>query len=254
PSSQEAVYWLHYEKDVGIFALARSENAVRFYSISEDFVWEPILEFEISIGFWSQSQWTVHAISSGDGNLIIFADEQRIVYDLSTGTSVKEPHQKLADIIQQPDNTLLHHKPKTLNFREDEVSFNFGKDWEKIRRIRKYEQWQFETASNPIILNQEDVLAISHRGYLKGPQIEYQEEPRIRRAKHQANKINGWGEPIPLACTTLLPQISTSERIFALCYDGSLIRSENQGRTWEIDYQPGIIQDELDTSIPDSTI
>ncbi|MEM1080609.1 MAG: hypothetical protein AAGH65_03420 [Pseudomonadota bacterium] len=254
PSTQEAIFWMHFEPDHGLFALTRAGSTVQLYSVNDDFDWTPIFTTEHESSFWSGGQYTVFATAPGDGSIVLFANEERIVYSITDNTFDRENHQRLIFVTEQPDKTLLHHKPKLLNFREDQVSFNAGQDWDEIRRVRDYEQWNYQSASDPIVLNQEDVLAISHRGYREGTQIEYQEEPKVRRAKHRARKINGWGEALPWACTTLLPEISTPERIFAQCYGGSLLRSEDQGRTWQLDFQPGVIDNGTEPDNPDSTV
>lgn len=242
-STQEAIYWLHHEPGHGVFALARAGNSVRFYSVDSDFSrWEQILEFEYDPGFFFTGAGKVHAVAPGDDSIIIFGDRQRIVYNIESGTMDSESNDNVFRLSQQPDGTLVI-LPGSLwsGVSSPKISHDLGKKWQRVRRIRDYERWKIETRSMPIVLNETETIAVSHRGYRgEDRRIKYEEAPRIRLVRDNNYEIASWGKPMLSDCTRLLPEVSKPELIFAACLDGSLMRSEDQGETWQLDYESGV--------------
>lgn len=245
--SQEAVYWLHSEPNGSVYALARQAQWVRLYSLSDDHAeWSVVMEIDTSprslIATFYKS---VIPVASADSTIVLFFDDERIVLDLASGERSSESMAMPQIIEKQPDGTLLAADFLSLNGGRPRYSYDMGKSWTSLFRHRDDEQWNFATM--PIVLDQRETLYVSQRIYRDEiRRIRIEKVPRTRIFQQGKIGVASWGGQMDPECVRLVPELSTPELIFASCYDGRLMSSEDRGKTWRLDYIPGLDQQVAD--------
>jgi len=240
PGPMEAIYWLHGQADGRLFALTRAEDTVRLYHVSADYTeWNVLREFEYKQGMFFTGRGKVYATALEHGGIAVFGDGRRIVVD-DEGTIVSnEENMHLYALQEQPDDTLVA-MPGSLwsGISRVHYSRDGGVNWEAPTRPGASES---PTRYFHYILPDGDTLAFSYRGRRDESnrlRVVYDENPSLRRAAADGTLLR-WGAEVDELCTGLTPQISTEALLFSWCEDGRLLRSEDRGESWQVDYSPG---------------
>lgn len=254
PGTQQAVYWIEQNASGEFFALTRASDQVHFYRVSEDFEqWREVRAFESTRGQPVSGAGQVHALNPGDGTIVLFGDEKRVVYNIDSGEMIFDSTPDFRSLERQPNGIYVGISGNFwLATATPRLSRNQGRDWETVTRIVDYERWKTESRSQPIVLDDGTQFAVSHRGYRNEStrRIEYEDEPRLRGIEEGSRSID-WRGPLDPDCTQLLPEISTEQAIFAMCNNGRLMRSDDLGASWTLDYWAGIAEDEEPGDGPD---
>lgn len=242
PGAMEAVFWMNSTPDGSLFALSRAANTVKFYRVSEDLSeWRALQEFEYRPRAFSTGRGQVFATTLPDGNTVLFADGRRIVFDSDGNTLADDENRHLLELRVQDDATLVAW-PGSLwsGVGRLHYSRDGGITWDTLNRVDMGERERPRTRALHFILPDGDSLAFTHRGRteVNRSRLVFDDKPRMRRVSADGSLVH-WGEEVDLECTRLDPAISTKQMLFSWCEDGRVLLSEDQGRTWQIDFSPG---------------
>ncbi len=243
PGTKEAIYWMDADTEGNVFALTKSGDRKRFYSVSGDLKeWTQEIEFSWSPGWAFTGSGGVFATVTEDDRVALFAEKTRRVYDRRFIDHLEQDVGNLYRFAEQPDGTLVtipgHVWTGTgrAKFSEDA-----GRNWEDFPFVNDEEDRKVRPPSLPIILSNGSRLNVTHKTIVEGERqrVVAEQEPRVRDSRHEES-IHEWGEMIEPNCTTLLPEISTQELVFRSCSDGRVFSSDDQGMTWTLDFDAGM--------------
>lgn len=248
PGARENVFWIHRDDRGRMFALTRAANRVRFYEVEDaGETWRVLREFEYQPGFFFVGGGHVHAVATSDGRIVLFADDQRLVYDANLDAFETSDDAGDMFVLAEQFNGVLVGRAGHwwTGVTAPRYSFDLGRTWTRLNDVRHVERILPATSSLPFVLSREEILAVSHRSYRDEltRRILPEPEPRVRLA-HSDERIVWWGETMDEACTELLPGISTPELLFARCSDGRILVSDDLGRSWQVDHDPAMSTDD----------
>lgn len=244
PSTQENVVWLHSDPVGGVVALAQKGWDVTFYAVSPDFSsWRKVAEFDSRPPLLWPRSGLVHGVSKSDGRVVIFGERERLVFDPVSGAVERFESRNLYHVTQQEDGTIVALPGRWwTGVANPEFSRDYGATWTTIRPVRDLESWQ--GASPPVVLPGDEFAVLSNQAY---------QDPQTRRRRHESelrlrvgvdNQILHWGEQLPEGCARLVPLISGPNGIFVSCNDGRLLLSTDGGRTWTVDLDTTMDEDD----------
>ncbi|NBB92854.1 MAG: hypothetical protein GVY32_06785 [Gammaproteobacteria bacterium] len=242
PGSQSAVEWMTQMSNGSFYALVRSGLTCTLFHVSEDF-----------------SEWTTKLLTSGrggvfplkcqldvaamnDDRIVLFGDGRRRILDAAGEIVLDEESDGFMSFEQQPNGAgIAIPDPGWAISSVDHVyTFDGGESWHESSKDWPTESDRVGEIGLLLVLPDHRALALSYKGYVDDftKRVLYEDEPRLRMA-NEKGKIVRWGEKVEPYCRQLLPEISTEERIFARCSDGSLIVTEDRGESWSEDFAPG---------------
>lgn len=244
PNTQENIIWLHSDPVGGVVALAQSGWQVRLFVASPDFSsWRSVAELDGRPPLLWPGSGLVHGVSMSDGRVLVFGDRARLIYDQISGDLERYESRDLYHLSQQADGTLVAVPGHWwTGLADPEFSRDYGSSWTSIRPLREYESWQ--VSGPPVVLPGDEFAVLSNKAY---------QDPRTRRRRHEselrlrvgvANQILHWGEQLPEGCNRLVPKISGEDELFVGCIDGRMLLSTDRGRTWTIDLDTTMAEDD----------
>ena len=243
PGSKEAINWMDLGVNGDIYALTKRGMDKSFYRVSGDFGdWARIREFEYKGNFFVKDSNSVYAVSGKDGEIILFANKKRHVYDGGFDAGRQKKVDEFLQMALQPNGILVARTGHWFSGSgHPKYSMDLGSSWHIVPEVRSAEQSNLSTRSIPIVLDMQSMLEVTHRGRrAEGVSVmRFEKAARVRVAS-SSSKVEQWGERISESCTDLIPELSTRERIFRGCDDGRLFASDDLGMSWSLDYQTGM--------------
>ena len=251
PSTQENIIWLYSDPVGGVVALTEQEREVRLYAVSPDFSsWRTVAEIDNRPPpGYPGVLLKVSAARTSDGRVVVHGGRQRLVYDLISGEIERDERHDYYRFHRQPDGTFVAVPGHWWTGVANPVfSVDDGLSWTTLQPIREAESWP--RPALPIVLAEDRFAMISHR-------IESHPQARRRRYSDEFNARVGstdaivhWGEPLEKGCNRLVPEFSSLDHLFVACEDGRLMVSRDEGRTWSLDLDTTMNEDDRSGSPP----
>lgn len=237
PGTQEAFYWIAALDNGRFMVLARADDAVTAYLVDPDFRhWKIVAHFVHQPGSFSGSSREVVAVLADNGNVILFAIRRRMELDGDGEIVSSRLGRNFRDVRVQSDGTIVGIP----NTGQPRFSRDEGLSWTSLPRSAQGESLRIRDPSPPFMLPNDEAWRFSHRWRvtLESRQVQTDRPLRLRRSTMEG-EIFDWGRPVDRGCDRLRPDISSVDRFFAMCADGRLMMTTDQGQTWEVDFQPG---------------
>lgn len=237
PGSQWAVTWLRTLPGGDLIAIAKGPGEDRLFRVSRDFQnWRTLRSFKHDTSVYFSGYGQTLAVTTAANRISVFADGLRLEYDPATDRLSEQPSEPLFRLEQQPDGTLISVSGHWWSgLGRARHSLDGGETWTRFVRLREHEAGDTVNAGLSVRLEDGREVMVS-RKYVKSGQsrrVKITQERFIRVRSGEV--IEFWGGAIDPDCTDLLPQISTSRRLFSLCEDGGVLRSDDLGASWEQD-------------------
>lgn len=160
-----------------------------------------------------------------------------------SGAVAREESREFYQLAQQRDGTLVgipgHWWTHVGN---PEFSQDYGATWATMSPLRTLESWP--GSGFPVVLPDGGFAVLSNQVI---------SDPQARRRRHESerrlrvgtnNEILHWGEQLSEGCSRLVPELSGPDELFVACDDGRLLLSTDSGRSWSVDLDTTMGEDE----------
>lgn len=227
-----------------VFALTQSAAAVKIYKITDPVAaWREVGQFPIQISsvfIKYGSPWLV-AIPSG---VRLFNDEQAHDFNATTGQWTAFKTTGLMRLADLGGGVLIGLESSSWDGIGDTLySADFGKSWLKVDRSSSF--WapdKFEYSLPAKVADRLVLIDMAAKPAIPANKPNKKSLRLISKALSQLGEKTSWqveGEAIP-GCETLLPQISSADRLYALCEYGKVVSTADLGATWRTDIDVNI--------------
>ena len=259
PGLMTAVEWLQQMNNGSFYAIGRGDERCVLFHVTEDFSrWKPVLEVEDWFDWRvpTDRPCQIHTASMAGDRIVAFDGQRRIEFDNQGNMQLEEQSKRWTLFTEQPNGVSIA-VPDTLGseYKSQVYTLDGGASWSDTARDWPAESDRLGEVSIMYLLPDGRAMAFSYKGYVDdfSKRVLYEKQPRFRLSNVDGDIVR-WGEQIESYCRNLLPEISTEERMFARCSDGSLIVSEDGGESWNEDFEPGEGNEELSSEAFENTI
>lgn len=245
PSPKEVVYWLAADGNGGFYALAGKDFGVQLYRQrlggSE---WKSMRGFSISSRYEHDR---VSAFVEPGGGLRVFHREGVSTLD-AAGNWSEATGEALARVTRLANGSWVAQDASTWSSGIPRFSRDDARTWETLMRPLGFNEAR---VSLPLVLS-------SGRFVVPGSIETRDANLRVRKSKEiyllgSAHRARDWRKlsALPAGCPQLVPSISTDEHWYIACWDGRLLRSDDGGKHWLIDLDPGLDRFEVPGLVPE---
>jgi hypothetical protein len=242
PDKAQDVIWIGANGSDAIHAVTNEQGRYRIYSAPLDGKWSWHLVKEFGAydppNYLNQALHAEPAPSVYQRNGIWFLSARTGAYEFDTraGTFGPSSAESMFRAVTQPDGTIVTStRSAWIGTKPPHVSRDGGKTWDEYQRLGTF-------GATPYVFSNGDALATNGNasfvfiGWKKNQTIEVV----VSHDKGKTSQIVGH---VPYGCDQLQTRISQDDLIFMRCFDGSLLRSVDRGKTWVADFSRAVRSD-----------
>lgn len=228
---EQTVVWLGVVADSHLCAITSTGDRYRIYRAPLAPPWHWQLIGEYGLRDPPDERWRVFAreyappVISDGGILRLYDTHSSYQFDARSGRLSKQPQFGTTNLVDQP-NGIVVAMPYSgwSGTKPPQVSRDRGVHWEPYHRLGRYHERPY-VFKDGIALGADNDSSFSFLRWEKREKIDV----LLSEDKGMTHTTNG---QLQYGCSSIEAAISTDDRIFARCFDGTLLTSSDRGRTW----------------------
>lgn len=244
PDKAQNVVWIGSgsSSDV-VLALANEDGRFRIYTaVKGKWNWQLVKEFGQydPPNYLFQALYVVPTPALYRRGPMLFLSAHSEAYTFDTDNSAFSPSasDSMLRATTQPDGTIVASPTSAwIGSKPPRVSRDDGKTWDQYQRLGKFTEAPY-VFSNGDALATDDSTRFVLVGWIKNRTIDV-------LLSHDKGKTSTVIGHVPYGCDQLQTAISNDDLIFTRCFDGSLLRSTDRGKTWVTDFSRAVRKDSI---------
>lgn len=228
-AAKEAIVWMGKNQQ-NYFAVTSSAMNYKVYQFAGlDSDWQKIGEFKKKPkNSWLVQNGGLFPIVKDDGSLRLLNDDKVYDYIADTKQWKMQKGEAMVKVSQLSNGTLVGLEVSQWDGVGDQVlSTDNGNSWSDITRNLGFFGDAKSESSLPVVTQQGHLFTVGR--VRKNKQ---KSELRILSAKSHSGKWQTHGLAKE-ACLTMLPELSSNERLYFLCDQGQVVSTSDKGESWQ---------------------
>ncbi|MBS0583366.1 MAG: hypothetical protein JSS42_09735 [Proteobacteria bacterium] len=242
PYAGQSTAWLG-EVDGKLFAIGMDNGKARLYQRGEDWAWKLVGEYgtrakegarELAYDY----SLTPRVVTRGK-ELLVYGDHARYRLDAATAAFSKIDDQGSFLVQEQPNGIIVSNADSFWfgGVGAPQISRDGGLTWEPYHRLGKWGGALYVFSDGTPLAIDSDT-GFGWKGWEKEP------HPSVLTSSDKGKTQRAIGQ-VTFGCNRIEGPISTDELLYLYCFDGSLLKSTDRGRTWGAEYSRAVRADKL---------
>lgn len=242
PYAGQSTAWLG-EADGKLFAIGMDNGKARLYQRSADWTWAPVGEYGTKVREGTRELAydydLVPRVVTRGRELLVYDDHSRYRFDAGTAKLSKIDDQGSFLVQQQPNGIVVSNADSFWfgGVGAPQISRDGGMTWEPYHRLGKWGGALYVFADGTPMAIDSDI-GFSWKGWEK------EAHPSVLISSDKGKTQRAIGQ-VAFGCNRIEGQISTDELLYLYCFDGSLLKSTDRGRSWVPEYSRAVRADRL---------
>lgn len=242
PYAGQSTAWLG-EADGKLFAIGMDNGKARLYQRSADWTWAPVGEYGTKVKEGTRElaydyDLAPRVVIRGK-ELLVYDDHSRYRFDAGTAKLSKIDDQGSFLVQQQPNGIVVSNADSFWfgGVGAPQISRDGGMTWEPYHRLGKWGGALYVFADGTPMAIDSDI-GFGWKGWEK------EAHPSVLISSDKGKTQRAIGQ-VAFGCNRIEGQISTDELLYLYCFDGSLLKSTDRGRSWVPEYSRAVRADRL---------